>query len=117
MFINNAAAEGVFGKTADMPIARGRRLLATDVLGTYYCSVCALRQLEKQRRGKLINIVGKGARAHAPYSSLQLASKAWINAFTAIARSEYGPHGIEVATYDPGICYSTLHAQHDGHHG
>lgn len=107
VFINNAAAEGVFGKTADVPIARGRRLLATDILGTYYCSVCALRQLEKQRGGKLINIVGKGARAHAPYSSLQLASKAWISTFTTIARAEYAQFGIEVASYDPGICYSS----------
>jgi len=107
VFINNAGGEGVFGKTADVPVARGRRLLATDVLGTYYCSVCALRQFERQRSGKLINIVGKGALAHAPYSSLQLAAKAWVSAFTSIARGEYAPQGVEVATYDPGICYSS----------
>jgi short-subunit dehydrogenase len=63
--------------------------------------------MAKQRGGKLINIVGKGALAHSPFSSLQLAAKAWIGAFTAIARSEYGAQGIEIATYDPGICYSS----------
>lgn len=106
VFINNASADDVFGKTADVPIARGRRVLATDVLGTYYCSVCALRQLEKQGSGRLINIVGKGAKTRAPYSSLHLATKAWISAFSALARAEYAPLGVEVGTYNPGICYT-----------
>jgi glucose 1-dehydrogenase len=107
VFINNAAADGVFGKTADLPIARGKRVLATDILGTYHVSVCALRQLAKQRGGRLINIVGKGARTRAPFSSLHLASKAWIVAFTAMVRTEYAPYGIEVGTYDPGICFAS----------
>jgi 2-deoxy-D-gluconate 3-dehydrogenase len=106
VFIHNATAEGVFGKAADVPVARGRGLLSTDLLGTYNCNVCALRQLQKQGGGKLINIVGKGARSRSPYSALHLASKAWITAFTAMARAEYGSLGIEVGTYDPGIYFS-----------
>ncbi len=106
VFINNAGNEGTLGDTADMPVARGKRVLNTNVLGTYYGSVCALRQLAKQQSGKLINIVGKGVRAHSPHSSLHVAAKAWVTAFTATMRSEYAPRGIEVGTYDPGLYFS-----------
>lgn len=106
VFINNAGHEGVFGNTADMPIGRGRRVVSTDVLGTYYGSACALRQFMKQGGGKLINIVGKGVRPHTPHSSLHVAGKAWVSAFTAMMRAEYAPHGVEVGSYDPGLCFS-----------
>jgi gluconate 5-dehydrogenase len=106
-FINNARANPVIGKTADVPIARGRRAMSTDVLGTYYGSVCALRHFERQRGGRLINVLGRGAHSGAPYASLQVASKAWIRAFTATAREEYAALGIEVGSYDPGILFPT----------
>ncbi len=107
VFINNAGNEGALGNTADLPVARGKRVLTTNVLGTYYGSVCALRQLAKQQGGRLINIVGKGARAHSPHStSLHVAAKAWVKAFTATMHREYARHGIEVATYDPGLYFA-----------
>jgi len=56
-----------------------------------------------RRAGKLINVLGRGARSPAPLQNPYAASKAWVNSFAAALAKEYTGRGVGIFTLAPGM--------------
>jgi glucose 1-dehydrogenase len=103
MWVNNAALSPPYGPTAHIPVERFERATRTNVLGTYYGSLVALRHFLPRREGKLINILGRGERGPSPFQSGYAASKAWSRTFTLSLAKEYKDSGVGIYTLNPGM--------------
>lgn len=107
-WINNAGTSAPSGATASVPIDIGALLVNTNIMGTYFGSVVALRYFRQCKRGRLINITGRGEKSAQPFANLYASSKAWIRNFTlALAREEKST-GIEIASFNPGLILTEL---------
>lgn len=104
VWINNAGYAPPFGPTMHIAPPAFMRAVQTNVIGTYHGSLVALRAFLPERRGKLINILGRGADGRPV--SLQngyAASKAWVRSFTLGLAQEYRDSGIGIYALNPGM--------------
>src|SRR5512138_3408036 len=60
IWVNNAGLSAPYGPTAHLPSADFKNVIDTNITGTYYGSVTAMRYFAKQESGKLINLLGRG---------------------------------------------------------
>ena len=107
-WINNAGTHTPTGRTSDVAISSGELTLSTNILGTYYGSVVAMRQFRKQSFGRVINIVGRGEKGPVPGGNLYTSSKAWVRNFTIAMARETDEAGIDVCTFNPGFMVTAL---------
>lgn len=109
IWVNNAGYAGVFGPTTDIEPGDYERVLRTNIFGTYHGSLVALRYfLSHGKKGKLINLLGRGDRNSAPYQSAYGSSKAWVRAFTRTLVKEYGKTDIDILAINPGLMETDL---------
>ncbi len=88
--------------TQNLTDAEWRRMLAVHLDGTFYCTREALKLMERQGRGKIINIAsicGITGCAGVPHYS---AAKAGIMGFTRSVAREVAFRGIQVNAIAPG---------------
>src|SRR5512136_1111714 len=62
IWVNNAGISPAYGPTVHVQPKEFVKATQTNILGTYYGSVVALRHVMPKRSGKLINLIGAGAR-------------------------------------------------------
>jgi len=103
IWVNNAGISPVYGPTVHVQPEEFVRATQTNILGTYYGSVVALRHLMPKRSGKLINLIGAGARQPAPMQNAYGSSKAWIRNFTLALAKEYKDSGVGIFAFSPGM--------------
>jgi glucose 1-dehydrogenase len=103
IWVNNAGLSPTYGPTVHVQPEEFVRATQTNVLGTYYGSVVALRHFLPRRTGKLINILGAGARGPVPMQSAYGSSKAWIRNFTLALAREYKESGVGIFAFGPGM--------------
>lgn len=103
VWVNNAGHSAPYGPTADLPLEQYERTVRTNILGTYYGSVTALRHFVPRGVGKLINLSGRGDRGPVPFQNAYAPSKAWVRSFTLALAREYEGSGIGVYLYNPGL--------------
>jgi NAD(P)-dependent dehydrogenase (short-subunit alcohol dehydrogenase family) len=103
IWVNNAGMSPPYGPTVHIQPEEFVKTTQTNVLGTYYGSIVALRHLLPKRKGKLINIIGAGARGPAPMQSAYGSSKAWIRNFTLALAKEYKDSGVGIFAFSPGM--------------
>ena len=103
VWINNAGISPTYGPTVHIQPEEFITTTQTNVLGTYYGSVVAMRHFLPRHSGKLINIIGAGARGPAPMQSAYGSSKAWIRNFTLALAKEYTEGGVGVYAFSPGM--------------
>ncbi len=103
VWVNNAGYAGYYGPTAHIPPSAFVRTLETNINGTYYGSIVALRQFLPQGKGKLINLLGYGDRKPAPMQNAYGSSKAWVRNFTLALADEYRDSGVGIFAYGPGM--------------
>jgi NAD(P)-dependent dehydrogenase (short-subunit alcohol dehydrogenase family) len=103
VWVNNAGLSPTYGPTVHIQPEEFIKTTQTNVLGTYYGSVVALRHFLPRHTGKLINIMGAGARGPAPMQSAYGSSKAWIRNFTLALAKEYQECGVGVYAFSPGM--------------
>lgn len=108
IWVNNAGISGPYGPTIDIPLQDFRAVLQTNIFGTYYGSLVAMRHFESQRSGKLINIIGAGAKRPIAYQNAYASSKSWIRNFSLALAKEVHQSGIEVIVYQPGLMDTAL---------
>jgi NAD(P)-dependent dehydrogenase (short-subunit alcohol dehydrogenase family) len=103
IWVNNAGVAGVYGPTAHIPTDSFERVVQTNILGTYYGSVVALRYFLPRHRGKLINLLGRGDTGPVRFQNAYTASKAWVRSFTKALAMEYKDSGVSVFAFNPGL--------------
>jgi NAD(P)-dependent dehydrogenase (short-subunit alcohol dehydrogenase family) len=103
IWVNNAGISGPYGPTIDLPSTDFDAVVKTNILGTYYGSLSAMRHFISQGSGKLINIIGAGAKQPIPYQNVYASSKAWIRNFSLALAKEVNQSGIEVIIFQPGL--------------
>ena len=109
IWVNNAGYGGIFGPTTDIAPENYEQVLRTNIFGTYYGSLVALRYfLSQKKKGKLINLLGRGDRNIAPYQSAYGSSKAWVRAFTKTLVKENAKTGIDILAINPGLMETDL---------
>jgi NAD(P)-dependent dehydrogenase (short-subunit alcohol dehydrogenase family) len=103
VWVNNAGLSAPYGPTVHVFPERFALVTQTNILGTYYGSLVAMRYFLRQGRGKLINILGRGERGPQPMQNAYAASKAWIKSFTLALAEEYKESGVGVYAFSPGM--------------
>ena len=108
IWVNNAGVAGPYGATFDLPAEQFISVLRTNIFGVYHGSRMAMRHFLPRRTGKLINILGAGARKPAPNQNAYGSTKAWIRVFTLALASETRGSGVGVFALQPGLMETDL---------
>lgn len=86
-----------------MPDEQFKKVLETNVLGTFYITKRIIPNMRKQKYGRIINI-SSGLAQHGGKAKINYgASKAAIENMTKQLAVELGPYGITVNTVAPGL--------------
>jgi glucose 1-dehydrogenase len=104
VWINNAGYAAPYGPTAHVPSQLFMRSVQTNIVGTYHGSIVALRAFLPQRRGKLINVLGRGSDGKpAEMQNAYAATKSWERVFTSAMAQEYKDSGVGIYSINPGM--------------
>ncbi len=103
VWINNAGIAGPYGATVAIRPRDYRRVIDTNILGTYHGSIVALKHFQPQNHGKLINLFGRGDTGPVPFQTAYGASKSWVRNFTLALAKEHRDQGIEILGFNPGL--------------
>ncbi len=108
IWINNAGVAGPYGPTIQVDPERFLQVVQTNILGVYYGSMVAAKHFMDQGHGKLINLLGYGAKGAAPYQNAYGSSKAWVRRFTQSLARETRDSGMGVYAFSPGMVLTDL---------
>lgn len=111
IWVNNAGVSGPYGTTISVSPERFKRVVDTNILGTYYGSYAAMSIFLAQGSGKLINLLGRGADGPVPFQNAYASSKAWVKSFTRSLAKEYAKSGVEVMAFNPGLTITEMLTQ------
>lgn len=102
---NSGSTRGVDRQPiVDLPVSEWRRVIDTNLNGTFYmCRAFAQQMIDGQRGGAIINISTLGARLLASGTAAYASSKLAINGLTTILAGELGRHRIRVNGVCPGL--------------
>jgi 3-oxoacyl-[acyl-carrier protein] reductase len=78
------------------------RVIAVNMMGTYWCCAAAGRAMSKTGAGSIVNISSGGGGAPAPGVAIYAMTKAAVNSLTWTSAAELGPCGIRVNAVSPG---------------
>jgi glucose 1-dehydrogenase len=108
VWVNNAGISPPYGPTIHVQTEAFVRTTQTNVMGTYFGSLVAMRAFLARGRGKLINILGVGDRKPQAMQNAYASSKAWVLNFTKALAEEYKDSGVEVFALNPGMMDTDL---------
>jgi len=108
IWVNNAGTAGPYGATLDLSPDQFLGVLRTNIHGDYYGSVVAMRHFLPRKSGKLINILGAGAKGPVANQNAYGSTKAWIRVFTLALAKEYKDSGVGVFVLQPGLMDTDL---------
>ena len=104
--VNNAGASRGGDRVAvtELALETWRRIIDTNLNGTFYMSRAFAQYMSAQGKGgAIVNISSLAARLLAPDTGAYAASKVAVNALTTIMAGELGPKNIRVNVVAPGI--------------
>jgi NAD(P)-dependent dehydrogenase (short-subunit alcohol dehydrogenase family) len=108
IWVNNAGIAGPYGPTWALEVETFEHVLRTNILGVYHGSVVAMQYFLNQEHGKLINMLGAGARRPAIFQTAYGSSKAWVRSFTKTLAEESKEKNVGVFAYSPGLVLTDL---------
>lgn len=108
IWVNNAGIAGPYGPTAQVDPEIFLEVVQTNILGVYYGSIVALKHFMDRGQGKLINMLGFGAKGAAPFQNAYGSSKAWVRWFTQSLAQETRDSGVSVFAFSPGMVLTDL---------
>jgi 3-oxoacyl-[acyl-carrier protein] reductase len=105
ILVNNAAM--VYGITRkpfmEIPVAEWDKLIAVNLRGPFLCCRAVFPQMEKQGKGKIINIASEAPFTGSKNYIHYVTSKGGIIGFTRALAAEVGQYGIRVNAIAPGL--------------
>lgn len=111
ILVNNAGIE-VLGMVEGISEQDWDKLISINLKGVYNCTKRAIPEIEKQGKGKIINIASVAAFVAAPFISLYSASKGGIVAYTRACAVELAPRKINVNAICPGFIQTAMTADY-----
>lgn len=110
ILVNNAGMDGHPAFCADSDPAMFAKTIAVDLLGPYYCSRQALKRMEPNKRGVIIQVTS--VHEFIPWSgySAYTSAKAGLSMFTKTLAQEYADRGIRVLAIAPGAIRTPINA-------
>ncbi|HYM69629.1 MAG TPA: 3-oxoacyl-[acyl-carrier-protein] reductase [bacterium] len=85
-------------------------ILAVNLHGTFYCTRAVLREMVRQRRGRIVNISSIVAEVGNPGQANYIAAKAGVIGFTKAVAWEVAARGITANVIAPGYVETVLTA-------
>jgi 3-oxoacyl-[acyl-carrier protein] reductase len=107
ILINNAGI-ATFGTVLEMDPEEWRRIIDTNLLGTYYVTRAVLPQLIEKNGGDIINISSTSGLSGAATSSAYSASKFAVIGFTESLAQEVRRNNIRVSALNPSTVATDL---------
>ena len=101
ILVNNAGT-GIPGLLADSDLADWRRVIDTNLTGTYITMRRTAMPMIRARFGRVVNIISAAASRAIPGQSSYAASKAGIESLTRTAAIEVARRGVTVNAVAPG---------------
>ena len=109
VLVNNAGIAHV-GLLTDMTDDEWRRLIDTDLSGTFYCCREALSDMIRAHSGVIVNIASMWGEVGASCEAAYSAAKAGVIALTKALAKEVGPSGVRVNAVSPGVVMTDMMA-------
>lgn len=107
VLVNSAGIDNIT-PFEDVTEATWDRVVGIDLKGIFLCSQAVGREMIKQKRGKIINIVSTAGHRAVPGHTPYCASKGGALQLTRIAAIEWAKHGIRVNSISPGVTQTAL---------
>lgn len=112
--VNNAGVVDTSQRLEDMSVARWRRMLDINVIGSLVCAREAVRRMSTRHGGSggsIVNLSSAAARLGGAGQYVDYAaSKGAIDAFTIGLAKEVAAEGIRVNAVRPGLIETDIHA-------
>lgn len=112
--VNNAGIVGLQARLDEMDVARWRRMLEVNVIGSLLCAQLAVRRMSTRHGGMggaIVNVSSVAAMlGSAGWYVDYAASKGAIDTFTVGLARELATEGVRVNAVRPGIIDTDIHA-------
>jgi len=110
VLINNAGVivNGELVDTSDEDI---ENVITTNTLGSMYAAKAALKQMEQQRSGLIINVISQSGLNARANRSIYNASKFALTGFTKALQQEAAEYNVRVTGFYPGTIKTGLFAK------
>jgi glucose 1-dehydrogenase len=110
--VNNAGIVGTKTTVAEMAPERIAQIMAVNVTGAFLVAQGAVRRMQAQGSGAIVNMSSAAARLASPGQYVDYAaSKAAIDTLTQGLAQEVAGQGIRVNAIRPGIIETEIHAK------
>lgn len=106
----NSAGIAHTGLLTDMTDDEWKRLIDTDLSGTFYCCREALKDMIRAHSGAIVNIASMWGEVGASCEAAYSAAKAGVIGLTKALAKEVGPSGIRVNAVSPGVIMTDMMA-------
>jgi 2-dehydro-3-deoxy-L-rhamnonate dehydrogenase (NAD+) len=111
VLVNSAGINGANAPLWEYPDGEFERVLAVNLLGTYYMCKAVLPGMLHRRQGRIVNVASIAGKEGNPNASAYSASKAGVIALTKSVGKETATAGVIVNCVAPAVIDTPMNAQ------
>ena len=103
VLINNVGMNLLTPSVAETELATWQKIMDTNLNGTFLCSRKAARIMQKQNKGKIVNVSSIAGRRASPAMGIYGIAKAGVEMLTKVLAAELARFGIQVNAVAPSM--------------